>query len=57
MLANKVNDKVGFNSENNKIFFINNENIKEWPLMKKSHVSLKLTKEIVSFFKNNKLIK
>ena len=56
MLANKVNDKVGFNSENNKIF-INNENIKEWPLMKKSHVSLKLIKEIVSFFKNNKLIK
>ena len=55
ILANKVSDKIGFRSDKNKIFFINNGKAIEWPVMKKKLIAKKLSKKIVSFFKNNKL--
>ena len=56
ILANKVTDDNAFSSEKNKIFFFDKKKIDEWPKMKKKMVALKLTKKIVSFFKNNKLL-
>ena len=57
MLANHVTKNNAFLSDMNKIFFLDKENVDEWPKMKKKMVALKLTKKIVSFFKNNKLLK
>ena len=56
ILANKVTEDNAFSSEKNKIFFFDKKKIDEWPKMKKKMVALKLTKKIVSFFKNNKLL-
>ena len=53
IIANKISKNSGFKSENNKVFFIENNNIEEWKLMKKKNVSIKLVKKIVSFFKNH----
>ncbi len=55
MLANKIDEKYGFKSEKNKVFFIEKNNIKEWKVMTKKLVARKLVKKIVSFFKNYKL--
>ena len=57
MLANHVTKNNAFLSDMNKIFFLDKENVDEWPKMKKKMVALKLTKKIVSFFKNNRLLK
>ncbi len=57
ILANQVAENNAFSSDTNKIFFFNKKKIDEWPKMKKKMVALKLTKKIVSFFKNNKLLK
>ena len=57
ILANKLTKESGFNSEMNKVFLIKKNKIQEWKLMKKKLVSVKLVKEIVSFFKKAKLEK
>jgi len=55
LLANKVSENKGFKSKTNKVFFINANNVIPWPKMGKDKVAKKLSKKIVSFFKNNKL--
>ncbi len=55
IIANKIEDGLGFFSEKNKVFFLQKDSIESWPMMKKNLVALKLAKKIVSFFKNNKL--
>ena len=56
ILANEVKVNNAFSSDMNKIFLFDKKTINEWPKMKKKMVALKLTKKIVSFFKNNKLL-
>ena len=46
-----------FGSEKNKVYFINKNKTEEWPTMKKTLIAKKLSKKIVSFFKNNRLLK
>ncbi|MBS91575.1 MAG: bifunctional phosphopantothenoylcysteine decarboxylase/phosphopantothenate--cysteine ligase CoaBC [Rickettsiales bacterium] len=55
ILANKVDLGMGFKSKKNKVFFLEDNKVESWPLMKKELVALKLAKKIVSFFKKNKL--
>ena len=55
LIANKVSENEGFKSKTNKVFFINKNNVSQWPKMGKDKVAKKLSKKIVSFFKNNKL--
>ncbi len=55
LIANKVSEKEGFKSKTNKVFFINKNNESAWPKMGNDKVAKKLSKKIVSFFKNNKL--
>ena len=55
LIANKVSENEGFKSKTNKVFFINKDNVSQWPKMGKDKVAKKLSKKIVSFFKNNKL--
>tara|TARA_B100000700_G_C14972202_1_gene822021 strand:+ start:193 stop:1401 length:1209 start_codon:yes stop_codon:yes gene_type:complete len=55
LIANKVSENEGFKSKTNKVFFINKNNVNPWPKMGKDKVAKKLSKKIVSFFKNNKL--
>ena len=55
ILANKVDLGMGFKSKKNKVFFLEDNKVESWPLMKKELVALKLAKKIVSFFKNNRL--
>ena len=57
IIANQISKQSGFNSELNKVFLIKKNKIQEWKLMKKKNVSVKLVKEIVSFFKKVKLEK
>ncbi|MEC8265665.1 MAG: bifunctional phosphopantothenoylcysteine decarboxylase/phosphopantothenate--cysteine ligase CoaBC [Pseudomonadota bacterium] len=56
ILANQVIKNNAFSSDMNKIYFFDQKKIYEWPKLKKNMVALKLTKKIVSFFKNNKLL-
>ena len=55
MIANKITKKYGFESNKNKVIFIEKNNVKEWKIMTKKLVARKLVKKIVSFFKNYKL--
>ena len=55
MIANKITKKYGFESNNNKVIFIEKNNVEEWKIMTKKLVARKLVKKIVSFFKNYKL--
>ena len=55
IIANKIQDGVGFMSEKNKVFYLDKNKVESWPKMKKNLVALKLAKKIVSFFKNNRL--
>ena len=45
ILANKVSKNVGFQSDKNKVFFINNTETKEWALMKKLQQAEDITKQ------------
>ena len=51
MVANEITERYGFNSEKNKVFFIEKDNMEEWKVMSKKLVARKLVKKIVSFFK------
>ena len=55
MIANKITKKYGFESNKNKVIFIEKNNVEEWKVMTKKLVARKLVKKIVSFFKNYKL--
>ena len=55
MIANKITQKYGFESNKNKVIFIEKNNVEEWKIMTKKLVARKLVKKIVSFFKNYKL--
>ena len=55
MIANKITKKYGFESNKNKVIFIEKNNVEEWKIMTKKLVARKLVKKIVSFFKNYKL--
>ncbi len=55
IIANKIQDGVGFMSEKNQVFYLDKNKVESWPKMKKNLVALKLAKKIVSFFKNNRL--
>ena len=51
MIANKITKKYGFESNKNKVIFIEKNNVEEWKVMTKKLVARKLVKKIVSFFK------
>ena len=55
MIANKITEKYGFESNKNKVIFIEKNNVEEWKVTTKKLVARKLVKKIVSFFKNYKL--
>ncbi len=55
IIANKVSASEGFKTKTNKVFFIDNNETLELPKMSKKTIAEKLSKKIVSFFKNNKL--
>jgi len=57
IVANKISPTNYFGSEKNKVYFINKNKTEEWPTMKKTLIAKKLSKKIVSFFKNNRLLK
>ena len=49
MIANKITKNYGFNSNKNKVFFMEKNNIEEWKVMTKKLIARKLVKKIVSF--------
>ena len=51
IIANDVSDNKVFGSDHNKITFITNNKVENWPKMRKSQVAKKITKKIVNFFK------
>ena len=55
IIANDVKNSSVFGSENNKVSFITNEKIENWPKIKKSQIAKKISKKIVNFLKKNKL--
>ncbi len=55
LFANKVSNNEGFQKEFNKVYFMGQNFLDEWPKMKKEKIAKKLVKKIVSFVKNNKL--
>ncbi len=55
ILANSVSDQKVFNSNSNKVLFIEKNKVFEWPLLKKSEVAKRLVKKISEFFKIEKI--
>ena len=51
IIANEVGEKIGFGDVKNKISFIQENSLENWPSMNKSQIAKKITKKIVNFFK------
>ncbi len=51
IIANKVSENMGFGDVKNKIYFIEKDNLENWPNMNKKQIAKKITKKIVNFFK------
>ena len=56
IVANNVGNEEVFGSNYNKVSLITKTKTDHWPKMKKSEVAKKISKEIVNFFKKNRLI-
>ena len=56
IIANNIKELDVFGSPKNKVSFLTKTKIENWPEMKKSQVAKKITKKIVNFFKENKLV-
>ena len=53
IFGNLVSNNKAFNSDKNKVCFVNESHIINWPMMKKEKVAEKIVKEISLFFKKN----
>ena len=51
ILANSVSEQRVFNSDSNKVLFIDNNKVSEWPRLKKSEIAKRLVRKISEFFK------
>ena len=51
ILANSVSEQRVFNSDSNKVLFIDNNKVSEWPRLKKSEIAKRLVRKISDFFK------
>ena len=51
ILANSVSEQRVFNSDTNKVLFIDNNKVFEWPRLNKSEIARRLVKKISEFFK------
>ena len=51
--GNLVSNNQAFNTDRNKVCYVNESNIINWPMMKKEKVAEKIVKEISLFFNKN----
>ncbi|MBH43220.1 MAG: bifunctional phosphopantothenoylcysteine decarboxylase/phosphopantothenate--cysteine ligase CoaBC [Rickettsiales bacterium] len=55
ILANSVSNQKVFNSNTNKVLFIDNNKVYKWPRLKKSEIAERLVKKISEFFKTERI--
>ena len=55
ILANSVSKQKVFNSNTNKVLFIDNNKVYKWPRLKKSEIATRLVKKISEFFRNERI--